>query len=120
MPSARKEKRRYSLPIPVARSLRKLGQDIRSARLRRRIKAAILAERAGISGPTLWKIEKGDPGVSMGMYACVLFSLGMIERLADLSDVRHDNLGLMLEEEKLPERVRGLSKKTPRQGQSHE
>ena len=120
MSSARKEKRRYSLPIPVARGLRKLGQDIRSARLRRRIKAAILAERGGISGPTLWKSEKGDPGVSMGMYACVLFSLGMIERLADLSDVRHDNLGLMLEEEKLPERVRGLSKKTPRQGQSHE
>ena len=112
MSGIQKKKGRYSLPIPVERSLRKLGQDIRAARLRRRIKAAILAERAGISGPTLWKIEKGDPGVSIGMYACVLFSLGMIERLADLSDVRRDDLGLMLEEEKLPERIRGSSKNT--------
>jgi hypothetical protein len=55
----------------------------------------------------------------MGMYACVLFSLGMIERLADLSDVRHDSLGLMLEEEKLPERIRSTSKQA-RPRQSHE
>jgi transcriptional regulator with XRE-family HTH domain len=112
MPGAQRKKGRYSLPIPVGRGLRKLGKDIRAARLRRRIQAAILAERAGISGPTLWKIEKGDPGVSIGMYACVLFSLGMIERLAYLLDVRHDDLGLMLEEEKLPERIRGSSKHT--------
>jgi transcriptional regulator with XRE-family HTH domain len=112
MPGEQRKKGRYSLPIPVRRSLRKLGQDIRAARRRRRIQAAILAERAGISSPTLWKIEKGDSGVSIGMYACVLFSLGMIERLADLSDARHDDLGLMLEEEKLPERIRGSSKNT--------
>ena len=118
MSGAQKKKGRYSLPIPVGRSLRKLGQDIRSARRRRRIKAAILAERAGMSGPTLWKIEKGDPGVSIGMYACVLFSLGMIERLADLSDVRHDDLGLMLEEEKLPERIRSLSRNTKTKAES--
>ena len=35
--------------------------------------------------------------------------LGMIDRLADLSDVRHDELGLVLEEERLPERVRSSS-----------
>lgn len=111
MPGAQRT-RLYSLPIPVGRSLAKLGQDIRDARRRRRIKAAILAERAGISSPTLGKIEKGAPGVSMGMYACVLFSLGMIERLAELADVRKDDLGLMLEEEKLPERIRDSSRKT--------
>lgn len=110
MSGAKKRKGRHSLPIPVGRSLRKLGQDIRAARLRRRIKAATLAERAGTSRFTLRKIEKGDPGVSMGIYACVLFSLGMIERLADLSDVRRDDLGLMLEEEKLPQRIRSSSR----------
>ncbi len=46
----------------------------------------------------------------MGMYARVLFSLGMIERLAALADVRNDDLGLMLEEEKLPARIRNSSK----------
>lgn len=110
MADTRRTNRRYSLPIPVGRGLRKLGQDMRAARRRRRIKAAILAERAGISSPTLRKIEKGEPGVSMGMYARVLFSLGMIERLATLADVRNDDLGLMLEEEKLPARIRGSTK----------
>jgi transcriptional regulator with XRE-family HTH domain len=90
----------------VARALRKLGNDIRDARRRRRIPVAILAERASVSRMTLSKAEKGDPGVSLGTYATVLFSLGMIERLADVADPRHDALGLELEEEHLPKRIR--------------
>jgi DNA-binding XRE family transcriptional regulator len=104
------KKRRYKLPLPVARCLRKLGHDISSARRRRRIPTAIMAERVSISRPTLVKLEQGHPGVSIGIYASVLFSLGMIERLADLSDVRHDELGLMLDEEQLPQRVRSSSR----------
>ena len=56
-------------PIPVRRALRKLGHDIRDARRRRRIPVAIMAERASISRMTLNKVEKGEPGVSMGTYA---------------------------------------------------
>jgi transcriptional regulator with XRE-family HTH domain len=93
-------------PIPAQRALRKLGQDIRDARRRRRIPAEIMAERASTSRTTLTKVEKGDPGVSMGIYARVLFVLGMIERLADLADVRSDDLGLGLDEERLPKRIR--------------
>ena len=99
----------YKLPIPVQRALRKLGRDIRDARRRRRIPTAILAERASISRTTLGKIEKGESGVSMGKYATVLFVLGMIDRLSDLTDVRHDEVGLALEEEHLPDRIRGSS-----------
>jgi transcriptional regulator with XRE-family HTH domain len=94
------------LPIPVGRALRKLGHDIRDARRRRRIPVAIMAERASISRTTLNKVEKGEPGVSMGTYATVLFVLGMAERLADLADPRHDSVGLALEEEHLPQRIR--------------
>jgi transcriptional regulator with XRE-family HTH domain len=93
-------------PIPVTRALRKLGRDIRDARRRRRIPVAILAERASISRMTLNKVEKGDPGVSIGANATVLFVLGMIDRLADVADPRHDAVGLELEEERLPERIR--------------
>jgi DNA-binding XRE family transcriptional regulator len=93
-------------PIPVTRALRKLGHDIRDARRRRRIPAAILAQRASISRTTLHKVEQGAPGVSLGIYATVLFVLGMIDRLADLADLKHDAVGLELEEEHLPERVR--------------
>jgi transcriptional regulator with XRE-family HTH domain len=94
------------MPIPVTRALRKLGRDIGDARKRRRIPTAIMAERASMSRTTLSKIEKGEPGVSLGNFASVLFALGMIERLADLADIRNDSLGLELEEEHLPQRVR--------------
>lgn len=95
-----------SPPLPVTRALRKLGHDLRDARRRRRIPVAILSERASISRMTLNKIEKGDPGVSLGHYATVFFALGLAERLADVADPRHDSVGLELEEEHLPKRIR--------------
>ena len=94
------------LPVPVLRALRKLGQDIRDARRRRRIPVAILAERASISRWTLNRIEKGDAAVAMGNYATALFALGLIDRIADLADAMHDKVGRELEEEHLPERIR--------------
>ena len=95
-----------TLPLPVRRLLRKLGSDIRDARLRRRIRAGTLAERALISRTTLYKIERGEPGVSMGNYATALFVLGMEDGLADIADRSRDRLGLDLLEEHLPQRVR--------------
>ncbi len=94
------------LPIPVRRALRKLGQDIRDARRRRRIPVALMAERASISRMTLSRVEKGEPSVSMGNYATVLFVLGMADRLSDLADRRDDTVGLDLEDERLPQRIR--------------
>jgi transcriptional regulator with XRE-family HTH domain len=94
------------LPIPVTRALRKLGQDLRDARRRRRIPVAILAERASISRMTLNKIEKGDAGVYIGNYAAVLFALGLVDRISDLASATHDTVGRELEEEHLPERIR--------------
>jgi hypothetical protein len=93
-------------PVPVTRALRKLGHDIRDARRRRRIPVAIMAERASISRMTLNKVEKGDPRVSAGTYATVLFTLGMSDRFGDVADPRHDTVGRELEEEHLPERIR--------------
>src|SRR3990167_1571024 len=57
------------LPIPIKRALRKFGADIKNARKRRRIPTSLMAERAMISRPTLFKIEKGNAGVSLGAYA---------------------------------------------------
>jgi transcriptional regulator with XRE-family HTH domain len=94
------------LPIPVISALQHLAQDINNARRRRRITIALIAERAGISRATIGKIEKGDPAVSIGGYASVLFVLGMINRLSDLVNSAHDLVGRRLEDEKLPQRVR--------------
>ncbi len=94
------------LLIPVARALRKLGNDIQIARKKRRIPMKLMAERAGISRMTLNKIEKGEHTVSMGHYATVLFVLGLIDDVADLADSSKDVLGLDLDEERLPKRIR--------------
>lgn len=102
-----------TLPVPVRRALRKLGEDIRDARRRRRIPVAIMAERASISRMTLNKVEKGEPGVSIGTYATVLFTLGLVDRLAGLVATSTDAVGLELEEERLPQRIRRPRKAKP-------
>ncbi len=66
-----------------------------------------MAQRASISHVTLTKVERGDLSVSMGAYASILFILGMADRLTSLAEARHDAVGLMLEEEQLPKRIRG-------------
>jgi transcriptional regulator with XRE-family HTH domain len=95
-----------NLPLPAVRALRKLGADIRDARRRRRIPTALLAQRALISRVTLGKVEKGDPSASAGAYATVLFVLGMADRLGDLAAPGHDAVGIALEGERLPKRIR--------------
>ncbi len=100
-------------PIPVVRALRSWGTT---------------SAMPGVGGVSrcdpgaacvhqphdLDKVEKGNPGVSLGTYATVLFVLGMIERLADLADPKNDALGLQLEEENLPVRIRLSHKQKPR------
>ena len=95
----------HSLPLPVQRTLRKLGRDIRDARRRRRLPMALVAERASTTRKTVMRIERGDPGVSLGLIASVLFVLGLADRLSEVADARQDARGLALEEERLPQRV---------------
>jgi len=99
------------MPLPVKRILAKLGADIKAARLRRRITMTLMAERAFVARSTLQKVEQGDPGVSLGVYATVLFILGLSERIADLADVGTDSVGLQLDEERLPQRVRATKRR---------
>jgi len=113
MDVTRKDRSSPRIPVPVARALRKLGHDLRDARRRRRVPVAILAARASISRTTLNKVEKGAAGVSLGAYATVLFALGMTDRLADLADPRRDTVGLELEEEQLPQRIRLSRRRKP-------
>ena len=83
----------------------------------RSIPVAIAAQRASVSRTTLVKIEKGDPGVAIGIYATVLFVMGMIGRLADLADPKNDAVGLQLEAEHLPQRIRWARKQKRTKGE---
>ena len=102
--------RTIRLPIPVQRTMRKLGKDIGDARRRRRITTELMAERASISRRTLVKIEKGESTVAIAAYASVIFTLGMLNALEDLLDARHDIIGRQLDEEYLPQRIRHKKK----------
>jgi transcriptional regulator with XRE-family HTH domain len=95
-----------ALPLPVIRQLKRLGQNIAYARKRRRISTQLMADRAMISRATLRKVEIGDATVSVGIYATVLFVLGLEENISLLAHSSKDPIGQELEEERLPKRIR--------------
>lgn len=97
---------RKKIPLlPSAqRLLTELGANIRLARLRRRFSASQVAERAGMSRPTLRAIERGDSCVTLGAYASVLFCLGLENGLALIA--RDDVLGRKIQDAQLPLRAR--------------
>lgn len=77
--------------------LHQMGEQIRLARLRRKLSATLVAERAGISRATLWNIEKGSPSVTMGAYAAVLHALNDMDK--DLLLIaKDDELGRKLQD----------------------
>lgn len=94
-----------TLPRAARQALIKLGEDIAVARKKRRISTVSMAERAFISRGTLYKVEKGDPSVSMGIYATVLAILGLVGGLEDVADRGRDALGLDIDEDRLPKKV---------------
>src|SRR6266852_152282 len=91
-----------TLPPKVRRSLRKLGADIAVGRRRRSLTTQMMAERLGVAKSTYLRVEKGDPTVSMGVYAMALFVLGVGDALGGLVDPRGDDQGLLLDAERLP------------------
>ena len=67
------------------------------ARLRRKLYATLVVERAGISRSTLWKVENGNPSVAVGIYAAVLHALNNMDK--DLLKIAGDDeLGRKLQD----------------------
>lgn len=83
----------------IERILSEMGENIKLARLRRKLSAEQISERANISLPTLWAIEKGAPTVSIGSYILVLQVLGLEKDFLCLAE--DDTLGRKLQDAKL-------------------
>ena len=90
----------YNIMPDTENILKTMGEQIKMARLRRKLSATLVAERAGISRSTLWKVENGNPSVAVGIYAAVLHALNNMDK--DLSKIAGDDeLGRKLQDIKL-------------------
>lgn len=91
--------------------LQQVGEQFKLARLRRKLSAEQVSERADIGTSTLWRIEKGDPGVSIGNYFQVLASLGLSLDITKLA--ADDELGRKIQDAGLT-----VKKRAPKKGDS--
>ena len=90
----------------MRRVLRTLGEDVKTARRKRRITQSDLAARMSVSVGTVKRLEAGDPGVGIGSLAMALLAFGDADRLGNLMSEQSDDIGLMLDHANLPKRVR--------------
>lgn len=95
-----------TLPPRVRRALAKLGADIALARKKRNLTIMMMAERLGVARTTYLRVEKGDPSVALGTYAMAFFVFGFSDVLGEILDVRRDDQGLLLDRERIPQRIR--------------
>ncbi len=90
-------KSKLTLPAEVETVLITIGQNIRMARIRRKMRLEDLAIRIGISRYSMSDIEKGKSTVAVGSYLSALWALGLMEGLSSLGDPKLDVQGIALE-----------------------
>jgi transcriptional regulator with XRE-family HTH domain len=92
-------------PLAVANGQRRIGEQLATWRRLRRLTAAQVADRAGLSRQTVMRLEKGE-GASMESMLRVARALGVLDSLVSALDPYATELGRMRSEEALPKRVR--------------
>ena len=97
-------------PYQVERSLKKFGADLKTARLRRNLTSEEAAQKIGTSRFVVADAEKGKPSTSVAVYAALLWTYGLIDRLADLADPSKDEEGSRLALAPAPARARHRQK----------
>ena len=97
------------------RALHQMAENLKTARLKRRIAVKDFADRVGVSARTITRLEKGDDGVSTGTVAMACLVLGEIDRISDLLDPASDDTALLLERNMLPKRIEVKRRKIPNQ-----
>lgn len=91
-----------SPPAAVEQALKRLGRNIRTARLRRKLRIEDVADRLGASRYTVADLERGKPGTSIAAYAGALWALGLLDLMSELADPERDEEGKALENARSP------------------
>jgi transcriptional regulator with XRE-family HTH domain len=102
-------RRAFVLLPRIEKLLKEFGEDIKLARLRRKLSAEAVAERAGISRPTLRGVEGGSPSVTLGAYTQVLMVLGLEQGLRKVAEA--DELGRRLQDASMQVKERAPKRK---------
>lgn len=97
------------------RALVALGQNLKTARVKRRISIKGFADRIGVSESTVIRLEKGDDGVGIGTLTMACLVLGEIERISQFLDPGTDDTGLLLDRQSLPKRIDSKRRSTSQQ-----
>ena len=96
------------LMFGVEELLQQVGQNIKTARIRRNLTILELANRVHVDERTIIRLEKGDPSINFKNLVTVLMVLGLEDSVFDLADPNADELGRALELQKYPKRVRKM------------
>jgi len=89
--------RKKNIVFPRGKKIiEEFGEDLKLARKRRKLTTKQVAERAGITRTTLYKIEKGDYSVSFGAYFNVMVVLHLEKNVLELA--KNDILGRKLQD----------------------
>lgn len=91
-----------SPPHAVAQALERLGRNIRTARLRRKLSREDLAKKIGISRYVMGDIERGKPTTAVVAYLGALWALGLLRQMDELADPDRDLEGKTLEAARSP------------------
>lgn len=86
-----------SPPAAVQEALQRLGRNLRTARLRRKLSQEALAQRIGVSRFVVADIEKGKATTGIAAYMGALWALGLLAHMRDVADPEHDEEGKTLE-----------------------
>lgn len=95
-----------SPPAAVQEALERLGRNIRTARLRRKLPQEQLAQRMGVSRFVVADIEKGKPTTGIAAYMGALWVLGLLTHMRDVADPERDEEGKTLERARSPKTAR--------------
>ena len=89
-------------PGEVEEAIRRLGRNLRTARLRRRLRIQDVADRIGTSRFTVADVEKGKVSTSIAAYAGALWALGLLPQMTNVADPDNDEEGKVLEDARRP------------------
>jgi predicted transcriptional regulator len=96
-------------PYAVEQTLKRLGANLRTARLRRNLTIGDMASRIGTGERAVADAEKGKPSTGIAVYAAMLWALDLIDQIADVAAPEKDEEGQTLALSRERARARPMS-----------